>query len=216
MYENARMPDHQIFCNKARDFYRRRSGSAIVEFAIAFPIIIGLTMGIVEIGHISFANATLEGAVREASRRGVTGFVPVDGSRESYVRSRVLDMMENFTLIGPVVIETKVYESFADIGKPEPFSDDNANGVYDSGECFTDINQNGQWDADMGAVGLGGSGAIVVYDARVQLKLITPAFAFMTGSDKGAIGLQASTAVRNEPYNLLEEDSSTGGAILCS
>ncbi len=193
-----------------------RSGSPAIEFALAFPIVLGLTMGIIEIGHITFANATLEGAVREASRRGVTGFIPDNTSREDHVRGRIIEMMRIFSLEGEIGIDTKVYDSFADIGKPEPFSDTNDNGTYDEGECFTDVNQNGVWDPDMGVAGLGGAGAIVVYSANVNLRLLTPAFRWMTGSEDGSIRLEASTAVRNEPFNLLKQNVGSGAPTICS
>ena len=54
-------------------------------------------------------------------------------------------------------MDTLVYESFADIGKPEPFTDQDGNGAYNAGEPFVDVNGNGQWDADMGEAGLGGA-----------------------------------------------------------
>lgn len=193
-----------------------RSGTPAIEFALAFPVIFGLTMGIVEIGHITFANATLEGAVREASRRGVTGFVPDNTSREDHVRSRIVEMMDIFALEGDIAVDTQVYDSFSDIGKPEPFSDDNDNGTYDEGECFTDINQNGNWDPDMGMAGLGGAGAIVVYSANVNLRLLTPVFRWMTDAESGTIRLEASTAVRNEPFNLLKQNNASEAPTICS
>ncbi|MFQ5346270.1 MAG: TadE/TadG family type IV pilus assembly protein [Rhodothalassiaceae bacterium] len=192
-----------------------RRGSAAIEFALAFPVILGLTMGIVEIAHIAFAENTLEGAVREASRHGVTGYVPQGGTREAYVRSQVTDRMAYFGVDGPVEIDTRVYDSFGDIGKPEPYSDNNANGSYDAGECFTDINQNGRWDPDMGAAGLGGSGAIVVYRATVRLRLLTPVFAWMIGDGARTITLDAATAVRNEPFNLIKQSLKDGAPTLC-
>ncbi|GEQ96794.1 hypothetical protein JCM17844_04310 [Iodidimonas gelatinilytica] len=211
------MPDIKRFCREFVDRWSRdRNGAAIVEFALAFPIVIGLTMGIVEMGHIAFANATLEGSVREASRRGVTGFAPDSSSREDYVRGRVIELMEKFSLDGPVEISTQTYDSFGDIGEPEPFVDDNANGSYDVGECFSDINQNGQWDSDMGMAGLGGAGAIVVYTADVNLRLLTPAFAWFTGSQNGSVRLSASTAVRNEPFSLVQQNNAAGAPTICS
>ena len=60
-------------------------------------------------------------------------------------------------------METLVYESFADIGEPEPFTDQDGNAGYNSGEPFVDVNGNGQWDEDMGEAGLGGPSDVVVY-----------------------------------------------------
>ena len=73
-----------------------------------------------------------------------------------------------------VELETLVYDSFEDIGKPEPLTDDNGNGTWDDGEAFIDVNGNGQWDADMGEAGLGGGGAVVVYRLTYPWGVVTP------------------------------------------
>jgi len=195
--------------------FARRDGSPAIEFALAFPIVIGLTMGIVEVGYIAFADSTLEGAVRDASRRGVTGFTPEGNTREEFVRGRILDLMDTFTLHGPVEIETLVYDSFGDIGEPEPFTDENGNGSYDAGECFSDVNENGVWDTDMAESGLGGAGSVVVYTARVRLEMLTPAFRWITGEGDGLIDLAASTAVRNEPFNLTQAGNNGPAPEIC-
>ncbi len=190
-------------------------GGAIVEFALVFPLLAGFTLAILDFSYVAFADASLEGAVREAARRGITGYVPTAGSRDQYVRQRILDAMAPFALDGDVVIRTRVYGRFTDIGEPEPFSDANGNGVYDPGECFTDVNQNGVWDADMARSGLGGAGDVVVYEAEVRLMPITPFFVHMLGRSDPAITLVASTAVRNEPYSLVQENAGGGAIQIC-
>lgn len=194
-----------------RRFALGRRGVAATEFALAFPVVIALTLGVIEVGYISFAKVSLEGAVQEAARRGVTGFAPSQITREEYVQSRITSAMARFPQLGPIEIDTRVYESFGDIGEPEPFADDNGNGVWDPGECFSDINGNGVHDADMAQAGLGGAGAVVVYSATVQLDLLTPVFRWMTGEGEGFITLSASTAVRNEPFNLTSGAGGQGG-----
>lgn len=195
-----------------RDFVARKEGATAVEFAIAFPVVMAMTMGIVEIGYISFAESTLEGAVREASRAGVTNFAPTGMTREDFVRSQITKFMENFHLVdtdgnGGIEIETVVYDNFSDVGEPEPFIDATPfNGVYDDGECFTDINGNGVWDSDMGAAGLGGSGGVVVYRANVELVLLTPVFRYLIDRESGSLRLSAATAVRNEPFSQIQQD----------
>ncbi|GAB4121967.1 MAG: hypothetical protein Kow00104_05680 [Rhodothalassiaceae bacterium] len=178
-------------------------GSAAVEFGLAIPAVIGLSMGVVEIAYIAFAEATLEGSLREAARAGVTNFAPEGTSREDYVLGIVLDQMNRFNIEGETEIKTRVYDSFSDVGRPEPFIDqgDPPNGVYDEGECFSDINQNGVWDSDMGAAGLGGSGSVVVYEARIRLRHLTPVFAMFSSSEGNSFELSAATAVRNEPFS---------------
>ena len=93
----------------------------------------------------------------------------------------------------------RVYDSFSDVNRPEPFTDDNpANGVWDPGEEYNDSNGNGQWDADMGVAGLGAGGAIVLYTIAVDWKMLTPLVGHLV--DDGKIRLEASVAVRNEPF----------------
>ncbi|MEX0760454.1 MAG: hypothetical protein WD100_12815, partial [Tistlia sp.] len=96
---------------------------------------------------------------------------------------------------------TLVYPGFAAVGEPEPFTDANGNGSYDSdpAEDFVDINGNGQWDADMGAAGLGGPGDIVLYTLRYDWPLVTGLLDGVIGVE-GRMPLSASIVVRNEPY----------------
>lgn len=183
--------------------WRDRRGGPLVEFALVMPVLMTLTFAILDFSYIAFADATLEGAVREAARRGITGYVPTDMTRDEYVRSRILEAMKSFSLEGGVTITTRVYSRFSNIGEPEPFSDANGNGIYDAGECFTDVNGNGVWDDDMAREGLGGAGDVVVYEARVNLRTLTPLFQAFLGRTDMTMPLSAATAVRNEPYNLV-------------
>ena len=198
-----------VFRRLARD---RRGGPA-VEFALVMPVLLMLTFAIIDFSYVAFADATLEGAVREAARRGITGYVPSGETREDYVRGRIIDAMAAFALEGDVDIRTRVYGRFSDIGEPEPFSDANGNGIYDPGECFTDVNGNGVWDPDMAKDGLGGASDVVVYEASVTLRTLTPLFPAFLGRPGMTIPLTAATAVRNEPYNLVVE--SGAGVEVC-
>jgi Flp pilus assembly protein TadG len=174
-------------------------GAAALEFAFALPIIVLLMCGILDLGMVLFADVLLEGAVRDTSRLGITGYSPTGVNRDDMI----LSALETDTLglidTSQAEITHKVYKSFADIGKPEPFSDDNGNSSYDLGEPFSDVNGNGQWDADMGVAGLGGSGDIVLYTVSYDWTTWTHMVDSLFGAD-GKIRLTASTAVRNEPY----------------
>jgi len=195
--------------------FRDHTGSPAIEFALAFPVVIGLSMGVVEVGYIAFAESTLAGAVREASRAGVTNFSPQGMSREEFVLGQITDRMTRFPHTN-IDIETVVYDSFSDVGRPEPFIDEAPfNGVFDDGECFSDVNQNGQWDADMGQAGLGGSGGVVVYRASVDLELLTPVFRLFTGNETGTMTLSAATAVRNEPFSFVNQNLGGEADTIC-
>ena len=99
-------------------------------------------------------------------------------------------------------METLVYESFADIGQPEPFDDANGNGAYDGGEHFIDVNGNGPGTPDMGAAGLGGPSDVVVYRLTYDWGIITPFMQRLLGE---SIRHVSSVAVRNEPFGEEEQ-----------
>jgi hypothetical protein len=176
-------------------------GSTAVEFAVLLPLILLFIVGSIETAIVLFIGSTVESAVMEASRFGITR------PREGVSRAeRVLEIVGDKTLglldMDRVELDTLVYDSFADIGKPEPFDDANGNAARDAGESYSDVNGNGQWDADMGAAGLGGGGDIVVYRLRYEWGIITPMLREALGASVTHV---SSVALRNEPFPADEE-----------
>lgn len=173
------------------------AGAAALEFSlVALPLLI-LVVGTVELAVGAFIGSTLEAAVLEASRYGITGGT-VDGvPRAERVRNMIAQKTLGLVDMDEVELETLVYQSFDDIGQPEPFIDVNNDGLYTAGEPYTDVNGNGQWDADMGAAGLGGPGDIVIYNISYEWGIITP---FMHKIIGPVLTQSASIAVRNEPF----------------
>src|ERR1700744_118139 len=49
----------------------RRRGSAILDAALVFPILLSLTFGTIEYGYFFFVKHTLQGAAREGCRAGI-------------------------------------------------------------------------------------------------------------------------------------------------
>ena len=182
-----------------RRLFRDTGGSTIVEFAIVFPVFILMIIGTIEIAVVIFIGSSIESAVLQASRFGITGGSSSGISREE----RVLDIVGENTYglvdMESVEISTLVYGSFADIGEPEPFEDDNGSASYDEGEPFTDVNGNGTWDPDMGAAGLGGPNDVVVYSVSYDWGIMTPIMQAILGDSVRHV---SSVAVRNEPYIL--------------
>jgi Flp pilus assembly protein TadG len=179
---------------------RRSDGASAVEFClVAMPLILTL-VGIFEVALILFVNVLLEGAIRDSARYGITGYTSGGIDRATMIRQIIQERTVGMVNMANVNIETLVYQSFSDIGKPEPFTDQPPlNGVYDPGETFVDINGNGHWDADMGAAGAGGPGAVVVYKVKYDWPLLTGLLTPLLGQN-GYITLSVSTAVRNEPF----------------
>jgi hypothetical protein len=172
-------------------------GTAAMEFAFLAPIFIGMIAAILEFSGIMFVQTMLEGSAREASRYGITGFTQAGVSRDEQILAIVAENTFGIIDLDDLQMETLVYENFGDVGQPEPFTDQNANEIYDAGEPFTDVNGNGAWDEDMGAAGLGGPGDVVVYRMSYDWNIMIPIFEAFFGD---AITIEANIAVRNEPF----------------
>lgn len=195
-------PSLRIFlAKKSRLFERSRDGTAGVEFAFAAPVVIFAAVGLIELGTMMFTNTLMEGGLRDAARFGMTGYAPAGTSREDRIREIIQENTIGLVDMNTASVTQQVYPSFAEVGQPEPYEDDNpANGQYDPGEDFQDINGNGEWDADMGAAGVGGPGDIVLYKVEVDWPALTPLFEPIF-KGVGKIRMRASVAVRNEPFN---------------
>ncbi len=170
-----------------------------IEFAFVSPVLLLFMFGILEFAMVFLANNALENAVDNAARTGKTGYVQSGESREQTLLTGITQTVS--TLLDPtkITLTSEVYSSTDQIGKPEPFTDTNKNGVYDAGEPYTDTNHNGQWDADQGAQGLGDGGDVVVYNITYPWHVMTPFVANIIG-DNGIITLSSRVVVLNEPY----------------
>lgn len=206
-------PDDRRFrlLKRLRRLRRCRGGLTVIEFAIAAPVVFATVAGVLELALVMFVMTLSEGALREASRFSITGFTPPGMTREE----RILEILGDHTIglvdMAAASVDYKVYPSFDDIGKPEPFTDSApANGSYDAGEAFQDINGNGQWDADMGAAGLGGPGEIVLYTIEFDWELMTPLVSPFMGTD-GKMTMKSSVAVKNEPFSVPPAAPAPGG-----
>ena len=184
-----------------------RRGTAALEFAFALPIVLMLITGVLEFALLSFSTTLLEGGLRQAARFGITGLNINDGSREAKIVEIVNDHAAGLFTITASDIETLVYKNFSDVGEPEPYTDKNGNKAYDAGEPYTDVNCNNKWDPDMGAVGKGSGNEVVLYTVRHEHETITGFLDPLIAKD-GKISLQASVAVRNEPFQ--------GGSTVCA
>lgn len=168
----------------------------MIEAALGLPLLISVMIGVLEISYYFFVAASIENAVLQASRFGITGSAPQGVTREAQVRALIREQTFGQVDMNTVQIETLVYQNFADIGKPEPFVDANSSGTYDQGESFTDINGNGVWDEDTAVSGLGGGGDIVLYRVNYDMKSLT---GFADWAYR-KVAVSSTVAVRNEPY----------------
>ena len=171
-------------------------GATAVEFALILPVLLLFIVGSIESAIVLFIGSSIEAAVMEASRYGTTG-TATSVSRADRVLEIVSQRTYGLLDMDRVQMDTLVYASFADIGKPEPFDDSNGNTAYDPGEPYVDVNGNAQWDPDMGEAGLGGPSDVVVYRLRYAWGIVTPIMRQILGESVTHV---SSIAVRNEPF----------------
>ena len=188
---------------------RNQDGSTVIEFGLGLPMLMMMLIGTIEVGYIMFSSAVLEGSLREVSRTVSTGFVEQGLSREDYILQQLDDKMLNLANVGNRTISITFYDTFANVGEPEPIVTGNGDTVLDPGECYLDINGNAQWDADMASTGLGGPGAVQVFEVTYEHPLMTGFFSKAIGGN-GTIELTASTAIKNDSFNAV----SGGGATV--
>lgn len=177
------------------------SGNLTVEFALTVPLIAFTLLGTMEVGRVMFAQALLDGAVREAARYGITGQGTSQAGRLAVIENIVRERSLGFVDIEARELRTLVYRDFKSIGLAEPYLDGPPyDGQYNPGETFDDVNQNGFWDEDQGEPGIGRDGDVVVYSVEVSLPGMTRLLVEKLGEDE-AFGLTTSIAVRNEPWD---------------
>ncbi|MCJ2185927.1 TadE/TadG family type IV pilus assembly protein [Novosphingobium beihaiensis] len=172
---------------------KARDGAAIVEFALAAPVFLMALIGIFDVGYMAYATAVLHGAVQQAGRSSSleTGDT---SAADAYVTGVVQTVLPG----AKVTTSRKSYFDFSNIARPEAWNDANNNGRCDNGESYTDENDNGQWDADVGKSGNGGASDVVVYTVDVTYDPIFPN-PFLDGSN-GKRSLSASTVKKNQPF----------------
>lgn len=63
--------NRRIVSSRANSGRRRFRGSAVLEAALVFPILLSLTFGTVEFGYYFYVKHSLQGAAREGARAGI-------------------------------------------------------------------------------------------------------------------------------------------------
>jgi hypothetical protein len=185
-----------------------RRGVSATEFGLIAPTFIMLLLGVFDMGYNVYASAILDGAVQKAGR---------DSALETGANAvATLDakVKENLGPIGTganFTYERRNYRDFAKVGLPEDFEDKNGNGVRDAGECFTDENANGTWDADLGKDGVGGARDVVLYTVRMNYQRKFPLYNFIGMSADATIA--SATVLRNQPY---ADQASETTQVICT
>ena len=174
---------------------RDKRGVSAVEFGMPAPILFLVVFGSLQVAQGYYVRTVLTGSINAAARKS--------SLQSGQTNSTTLDTLvaQSIKYVMPtanITFTRKNYADFTSVGKPEDFTDSNANGVYDNKECFVDMNGNNTWDSDMGKTGLGGANDIVVYTVTVTYKQWF-GFAKMFGLPEYQTVPQ-TTILMNQPY----------------
>lgn len=187
---------------------RDEGGATIVEFALVAPFMIVALLGVFDLSFNIYASSILKGVIQKAARdstiQGAT-------SREANLDARVTEAVRQVVPSASLAFERSSYTSFADVARPEDFTDTNGNGNCDDGEPFEDVNGNNIWDNDRGRSGFGGARDAVLYTVTVTYNRRFPM--------NDLIGLPATvttdarTVLRNQPYSEQNVAATVGNCV---
>ncbi|MDO9362120.1 MAG: TadE/TadG family type IV pilus assembly protein [Sphingopyxis sp.] len=191
----------------ARRLCRNKRGTALIEFAMTAPVFLLLLMGVFDYCWQIYAQQVLQGAVSQAARLAT---LENNAGSQTAIDDRVRVRVKQVFKDADVSFKRLSYESYDQVGKPEPLTDKNGNGVWDTGECFEDMNGTGAWEADRGSAGNGGADDVVLYRASMKFDRVLPVWR-MLGQPQETT-LKATTVLRNQPYNA----NASSSQVICN
>lgn len=172
------------------------SGVSALEFALISPALMVLLLGIFDLGYNMYTTEMLHGAIQRAARNST---IEGAGTKQAAIDAIVTGEVRAVAANATVTFERKSYASFKRVGRPEDFTDGNANGTCDNGEPYEDANGNGLWDVDPGTAGFGGARDAVLYTVTVKYPRLVSIAAWLPGMNKD-FTVKTSTVLRNQPY----------------
>jgi len=197
-----------------RRFARNNDGAAALEFALVLPPLCLILVGMFEMSMLMFAQASMEGALREAARFGMTGSVSDPAQRKTQILAIIDKDTLNLFDMNDASISFIVFPNFNDAAKRESYNERGGDpNRYDAGlddgwvaHGTNDDNNNGVWDDGGGAAGVGGAAQVVQYTVQYDWHVITPFMAPVFGNN-GKVHLKASIVIRNEPWDATTSSS---------
>jgi Flp pilus assembly protein TadG len=170
-------------------------GATMVEFAIVATPMVIMMMGMFDLGFREYMSIQLQAALDQSARQVTIGTTTTIATIKASVTKQVQTILPGAT----VAIVTSSYDTFSYVGKPEPLTTDIAPmGIYNAGDCFSDLNGNGTWNADSGLSGTGGSDDIVYYTATVTYPQLLPMKQLLGWAATETV--TGTTMMKNQPY----------------
>lgn len=176
------------------------TGVTVVEFALISPVLLIMLMGLYDVGYQLYAGAVLQGAIQKAGRDStIEGAASTTAAIDQIVSDQVKRVVPNATMS----FTRKSYATFSTVGKPEDWTDTNANGTCDNNEPYEDVNGNKAWDSDRGKTGQGGAKDAVVYTVTVTYPRPLAIGGLLGFSNN--VTLKTETVLRNQPYGIQDQ-----------
>jgi hypothetical protein len=173
-------------------------GAYLLELAMILPAFLMLMMGIFDIGFQMYAKSVLAGAVEQAARAST---LESNNLSQTNVDQEVRDAVGDVAAYASLSFSRANYRNFSNIGQREDFTDLDADGVRDPGECFEDRNGNNNWDAvSSGGAGQGGADDVVLYRVTMTYDRLFPLWRMLDESQSEDIVV--TTVLRNQPFNV--------------
>ncbi len=173
------------------------TGASLVEFALIAPVLLVSVMGLFDLGYTMYTNSMLQGAIHKAARDST---IEGAAARSADIDKKVEEAVRGVVYHAELGFSRKSYASFADVARPEDYSDIDKDGTCNNGEPFEDANGNGTWDQDRGSAGQGGARDAVLYTVTVTYDRPFP-IASLIGQDN-TFTLKSQTVLRNQPYGM--------------
>jgi hypothetical protein len=196
------------FGRQLHRFARCRDGAAALEFALVLPPLCLILVGMFEVGALMYTQAAMEGGLREAARYGMTGRLVDDPEgRKEQILGLIDEHTLNFVDMDTAIITISPHGTFGDAGDdagPEPWTDADDSGAWESGEDYTDLNGNGQWDDKRDDAGQ--AAEVVEYLIEYDYGTMTGFMSEIMGGADGKIHLTASIVLRNEPWVKVDDE----------
>ena len=187
-----------------RNFRRDERGATIVEFGIVVVPLLVLIMGGIDLGHQTYIRSVMQGALNDAARRAAVQdpqFTASGSTTEERVTNTILAQLAPIAPNAEITITQANFYDFSGIGNPEKLmTDKDGDGSYDEGDgdCFSDLDEDGEYDTDSGRVGIGSANDVVFYTAEIDMPRLLP-MAELIGFSPD-YEMSVSTAVRNQPF----------------
>ncbi|WP_341712599.1 TadE/TadG family type IV pilus assembly protein [Erythrobacter sp.] len=179
-------------------------GVSAVEFGLLLTPFLMLLMGGMDLGHQYYIRAVTQGALSDVSRRASVEdptFLAAGATTEERVEATLKQQIDAVAPDAEYTISQRNYFDFNGIGNPERLiTDVNGNGQFDEsdGDCWEDLDEDGEYDLDSGRVGIGGANDVSFYSVNVRMERLFPTASLLGISPY--IDFTVETAVRNQPY----------------